>query len=40
MTKRVVRTGAMVLAFAAAASAQTPAGPDFRVNTYTEGETL
>ena len=35
MTKHVVRTGAIILAFAAAARAQAPAGPDFRVNTYT-----
>ncbi len=37
MTKRVVAACSVALALAAAASAQTPAGPEFRVNTYTTG---
>ena len=34
MTGHAIGTAATVLAFAAAASAQTPAGPEFRINTY------
>jgi hypothetical protein len=35
MLKQVVGASSVCLAFAAAAVAQTPAGPEFRVNTYT-----
>ena len=35
MRKLFVRAGSIVLAMAATASAQTPAGGEFRVNTYT-----
>ena len=35
MTKDAIRTATVFLAFAASASAQTPAGGEFRVNSYT-----
>jgi hypothetical protein len=38
MLKPLVRVGAVVLAMAATASAQVPAGAEFRVNDYTTGD--
>ena len=37
MTNDALRTVIVLLAFSAAASAQIPAGGEFRVNTYTTG---